>query len=220
MNPIIELKDIHKRFAMRPVITGFNLTVQQGEILGMLGPSGIGKSTVLRMIAGLTAPDSGHIRVNSNHIGYVFQEARLLPWDTALNNVVLPLRAQGINRHKALEHARYYLRCMELSESENAYPHQLSGGMRQRVALARAFAIGPDILLLDEPFTGLDATLKETMRNLLDSALDACPATIIHVTHDPSELLNRTNRTIHLEQKLEGYTGACLTETDQQRQLS
>lgn len=221
MNTIIELKDIHKQFGQRPVITGFNLTVQKGEALGMLGPSGIGKSTILRMIAGLENPDAGHIRVDSTHIGYVFQEARLLPWDTALNNVALPLRAQGVSKRTALEQARYYLQRMELSEFEDAYPRHLSGGMRQRVALARAFAITPDILLLDEPFTGLDGTLKKTMRHLLESALETSRTAVIHVTHDQSELLDRTNRIIHLErQGRERCTGALPTRTIQQGQIS
>ncbi|WP_147820752.1 ABC transporter ATP-binding protein [Salidesulfovibrio onnuriiensis] len=221
MNAVIEMKNIHKRFGRRPVIAGFDLTVQQGEVLGMLGPSGIGKSTILRMIAGLEKPDAGRIRVRSAHIGYVFQEARLLPWDTALTNVALPLRAQGMDRKAAAEKARYFLHRMDLSEFENVYPHQLSGGMRQRVALARAFAVSPDILLLDEPFTGLDKNLKETMRTLLESALETSRAAVIHVTHDPSELLDRTSRLVHLEQLgQERCTEARLTKTIQQGQTS
>lgn len=221
MSVVIELEDIHKRFGKRPVIAGFNLTVREGEALGMLGPSGIGKSTILRMIAGLEKPDSGRVRVHSPHIGYVFQEARLLPWDTTLQNVALPLRAQGKDKGTAMERARYFLRRMELSEFENAYPHQLSGGMRQRVALARAFAVNPDILLLDEPFTGLDSVLKETMRHLLESALETSRAAVIHVTHEPSELLARTSRIVHLEQQgNERCAGARLTKTIQQGQTS
>lgn len=198
MTPIIEMKNVNKRFGKTPVVTRFNLTVQPGEILGMLGPSGIGKSTILRMIAGLETPDSGHMHVDSSHIGYVFQEARLLPWDTALDNVILPLRAQGMDKKKATDRARLYLKRMRLFTFEKAYPHQLSGGMRQRVALARAFAINPDILLLDEPFTGLDKNLKKNMQHLLDTILEASQIAVIHVTHDQSELLGRTNRTIHL----------------------
>ncbi|NDV18470.1 ATP-binding cassette domain-containing protein [Pseudodesulfovibrio sp. JC047] len=198
MTPIITLQDVHKHFGAQPVVNGFSLTVQPGEILGMLGPSGIGKSTILRLIAGLETPDSGDIQVNSPHIGYVFQEARLLPWDTALNNVILPLRAQGMDAQTATQRARHFLHRMKLFAAENAYPHQLSGGMRQRVALARAFAISPDILLLDEPFTGLDIDLKKIMRQLLESTLKTCNAAVIHVTHDASELLAGTNRIIRL----------------------
>ncbi|BCS87628.1 ABC transporter ATP-binding protein [Pseudodesulfovibrio sediminis] len=226
MSAIIEMKGVHKRFGKRPVISGFNLTVKQGEVMGLLGPSGIGKSTVLRMIAGLERPDSGSIRVGTAHIGYVFQEARLLPWDTALNNVVLPLRALGQTRWEATDRARHFLKQMELSEFEKVYPHQLSGGMRQRIALARAFAISPDILLLDEPFTGLDRGLKETMKQLLESALldsntDVNGTAVIHVTHDPSELLDRTNRIVHLEQQSNAQcVGACLTKAIQQGQPS
>ena len=201
MSPIIELKNIHKKYGRNPVVTRFNLTVQPGEVIGMLGPSGIGKSTIMRMIAGLETPDSGHMQIHTSHIGYVFQEARLLPWDTALDNIILPLRAQGMDREKATDRARLYLSRMGLFTSEKAYPHQLSGGMRQRVALARAFAINPKILLLDEPFTGLDKALKDTIRDLLETLLQVSQAAVIHVTHDQSELLGRTNRIIHLGQQ-------------------
>jgi NitT/TauT family transport system ATP-binding protein len=193
------MENIHKRFGKRPVIAGFNLTVRQGEILGMLGPSGVGKSTILRLVAGLETPDSGRIRVATSRIGFVFQEARLLPWDTVLSNVVLPLRAMGMSKPEALERARRFLRRMALSEFEESLPSQLSGGMRQRVALARAFAVAPDILLLDEPFTGLDKALKKSIRGLLETALDECGAAVVHVTHDPAELLDRTSRIVELK---------------------
>ena len=201
MNRIVEMRNVHKRFGNHSVLTGLNLTVEQGQALGMLGPSGIGKSTVLRLIAGLDNPDSGDIRIASPRIGYVFQEPRLMPWDSALNNVAMPLRAQGVDKHEALTRARYYLKCMELTDFEYAYPNQLSGGMRQRVSLARAFSVTPDILLLDEPFTGLDARLKKSMKKLLEATMKDSKAAIIHVTHDPAELLDRTDRIIRLERQ-------------------
>lgn len=214
MSAVIEMQDICKRFGKRPVLTDFNLTVNRGEVVGMLGQSGIGKSTILRMVAGLENPDAGNVRIHSAHIGFVFQEDRLLPWDTALDNVILPLRALGIDRNKARSHARSYLRSMELSEFEKAYPHELSGGMRQRVSLARALAVAPDILLLDEPFTGLDQDLKKTMRRLLESALNENRAAVIHVTHDPAELLARTDRIIRLKrQGMPSKADACPAET-------
>lgn len=221
MSTIITLENIHKSFGNRQVITEFNLTVKQGETIGMLGPSGIGKSTILRMIAGLEMPDMGHINVNSTHIGYVFQESRLLPWDTTLNNVILPLCAQGMNKATARKRAQHYLQLMELAEFEDTYPHQLSGGMRQRVALARAFAISPDILLLDEPFTGLDKPLKESMRQLLEAGLENTSTAVIHVTHDPTELLDRTHRIVHLEQQgQERQIGTSFIHPHQQGQTS
>ena len=201
MSAVIEMRGIGKRFGKRPVIADFDLTVNRGEVVGLLGQSGIGKSTILRMVAGLEKPDAGRLRVHSDHMGFVFQEDRLLPWDTALDNVALPLRALGMGRREAHAHARSYLRRMELSGFEQAYPHELSGGMRQRVSLARALAVSPDILLLDEPFTGLDRDLKEAMRGLLESALEPGRTAVLHVTHDPGELLGRTSRIITLERR-------------------
>jgi ABC-type nitrate/sulfonate/bicarbonate transport system ATPase subunit len=201
MNSIIKLANIHKKFGDCTILSGFDLDVKHGEVLALLGPSGIGKSTILRIIAGLEKPDSGSIDIGTSHIGYVFQEARLLPWDTTLNNVALPLRALGVEKHEALDRSRYFLKCMELSKFEGMLPHQLSGGMCQRVSIARALAINPKILLLDEPFTGLDKKLKNTMRSLLESSLDTNQTAVIQVTHDHSELLDRTNRTLHLDRK-------------------
>ncbi|WP_051249650.1 ABC transporter ATP-binding protein [Maridesulfovibrio zosterae] len=201
MNSIIKLTDIHKKFGNYTILSGFNLDVKHGEVLALLGPSGIGKSTILRIIAGLEKTDSGSVEIGTSHIGYVFQEARLLPWDTTLNNVALPLRALGVEKHEALDRSRYFLKCMELSKFEGMLPHQLSGGMCQRVSIARALAINPKILLLDEPFTGLDKKLKNTMRSLLESSLDTNQTAVIQVTHDHSELLDRTNRTLHLTRK-------------------
>ncbi|WP_421902122.1 ABC transporter ATP-binding protein [Maridesulfovibrio sp.] len=196
--PIIRLKNINKKFGKNPILSGFNLEVNHGEILALLGPSGIGKSTALRIIAGLEKPDSGSMEIGTTHIGYVFQEARLLPWDTALNNVALPLRAMGIKKHEAIDRSRYFLSRMELSKFEKMLPHQLSGGMRQRVSIARALAVNPKILLLDEPFTGLDKRLKDRMKSLLESSLDINKTALIQVTHDHSELLDRTDRTVYL----------------------
>lgn len=208
MSAVVEMRSVCKRFGKRPVIVDFDFTVDKGEVMGLLGPSGIGKSTLLRMIAGLEKPDVGNIRVRSSHIGFVFQEDRLLPWDTALDNVVLPLRALGMDRLAAREQARFYLERMELAEFEKAYPHELSGGMRQRVSLARALAVAPDILLLDEPFTGLDRELKGTMRGLLASVLEPGRTAVLHVTHDPGELLDATDRVVTLARRGAGEDGA------------
>ncbi|PID73868.1 MAG: nitrate ABC transporter ATP-binding protein, partial [Desulfobacterales bacterium] len=120
-----------------------------------------------------------------------YAEERLSPANKG-SNVILPLRAQGMNKSHAAERAGYFLHRMELSKFQTLYPHELSGGMRKRVALARALAITPDILLLDEPFTGLDGKLRHSIRHLLETALEESRAAVLHVTHDPAELLDRT----------------------------
>jgi NitT/TauT family transport system ATP-binding protein len=199
MNMLIQFEQVSKKFRGRPVLTDFNLTVQANEALGILGPSGVGKSTLLRLIAGLEIPSAGSVRVNARRIGYVFQEPRLLPWDTVLSNVTLPVFAMGAAAQEAYQRARRLLELMGLSNFEAAYPHQLSGGMRQRVSLARAFAVNPDLLLLDEPFTGLDRALKTAMREQLESILKFSAATVIHVTHDPGELIGSTRRMLNIQ---------------------
>lgn len=209
MSALVELEHVRKKLGGRPVLADVNLAVREGEVVGLLGPSGVGKSTLLRMIAGLEIPDSGRVRVRSTRIGYVFQESRLLPWDTVLHNVALPLLALGLGRREAMECAGDYLSHMELAEFGRCYPRELSGGMRQRVALARAFAVSPDVLLLDEPFTGLDNRLKESMGRFLESALEAKNIAVVHVTHDPSELRRRSTRVVELDR---GECGACLAE--------
>jgi NitT/TauT family transport system ATP-binding protein len=193
MNAVVKLEKVGKRFGRRVVLKDLDLCVHSGQVVGMLGPSGAGKSTVLRMIAGLERPTSGMLTVRSERLGYVFQEPRLLPWSTALENVAYALRAGGSSASDARREAARYLELMGLGGRERAYPHELSGGMRQRVSLARALAIKPDLLLLDEPFNGLDPALRDAMRALLDSALEAGRVTVIHVTHSPAELARCTD---------------------------
>jgi NitT/TauT family transport system permease protein len=199
VEPVLRLQGVGKYFQGREVLRGVNLEVGTDEIIGVLGPSGVGKSTLLRLVAGLERPDHGSLQMKARRLGYVFQEPRLLPWCTAQENVALSLMAQGLKKGRARALARAYLAAMGLRGRENAYPSELSGGMRQRVSLARALALSPDLLLLDEPFTGLDPDLRRNMLKFLQASLAHHHTAVIQVTHDRAELPAATRRVIYLD---------------------
>jgi iron(III) transport system ATP-binding protein len=215
---IISLKEVSKSYAPRgfgarhkPVsrgaaVSGFSLDVAQGEILAVLGPSGCGKSTTLRLIAGLESPNQGEIWVEgrqvagsgvwvqpeARRVGLVFQDYALFPHLTVARNVAFPL-----NRLPASERAARVAEMLELvglSGYEERYPHQLSGGQQQRVALARALAPKPSVVLLDEPFSSLDADSRLAVREQVRGILKAVGATVLFVTHDQEEALYMGDR--------------------------
>jgi len=155
-------------------IDNVSFDINYDEFVCIIGPSGCGKSTLLRIIAGLERADSGQILFRdqpitkpSPKVTMVFQTFGLLPWKTAMENVELPMEVAGIDKAEAKARADRYLRTVGLGMFENAYPHDLSGGMRQRVGVARALAIGPEVLLLDEPFSALDELTAKSLRVLL-----------------------------------------------------
>ncbi|MBV9339269.1 MAG: ABC transporter ATP-binding protein, partial [Acidobacteria bacterium] len=156
-------------------LANINLDVRAGEFLCIVGPSGCGKSTLLHLIAGLSRPSSGNIRVNGKPIRgagtdriLIFQDLGLFPWLTVRQNIEFGLKMKGLARGEREVKAREYLRLVHLSQFENSYTHQLSGGMRQRVALARALALEPDVLLMDEPFAALDAQTRDLLHDELE----------------------------------------------------
>jgi ABC-type nitrate/sulfonate/bicarbonate transport system ATPase subunit len=153
----------------------------------ILGPSGCGKSTILNLIARLDNHSSGTIAVGGNRVGFVFQQPRLLNWRTVAGNVLLPLEGQKLNRSASQALAQKYLALVGLAGYENYYPLQLSGGMQQRVAIARALAIDPDVLLMDEPFSGLDEITARKLRQELIRIWQETGKTILFVTHSISE---------------------------------
>lgn len=176
-----------------------SFTLAEQEFLCVLGPSGSGKSTLLRLLAGLIKPTTGSIQfgcLQGEHprISLVFQQANLMPWRTVMQNILLPLELQGVEREEALDRANAMIHLVGLEEFAQAWPSELSGGMAQRVAVARAFVAEPDLLLLDEPFGSLDALTRERMGGELLKMWQSQQTAVIMVTHSISEALLLSDR--------------------------
>jgi NitT/TauT family transport system ATP-binding protein len=186
---VLTVSHVGRRFPGGTVaLRDANLRLDQADFVALLGPSGCGKSTLLRLIAGLDQPDDGTLNWDSGppasgDIGYVFQDATLLPWATAEENVYLPLRIRGTARDAAMPEVRAALHRVGLAGFETARPKQLSGGMRMRVSIARALVTRPKLLLMDEPFAALDEFTRHTLQTDLLSVWQSAGCTVVFVTH-------------------------------------
>jgi NitT/TauT family transport system ATP-binding protein len=208
--PVVELTDVSHSYGRRTAIRDVNMAIpdvpDRGQCRVLLGPSGCGKSTILRLIAGLIRPTKGDVRVHGQTVtgpgrdrGMVFQSYSSFPWLTVLDNVRFGLDLQRIRRAQGDAEARQLIERVGLAGHEQAYPNQLSGGMRQRVAIARTLACKPTIILMDEPFGALDPRTRSEMQDMLaglwaDGELNT---TIIFVTHDVDEAIFLADR-IHV----------------------
>lgn len=206
---VLEVKNVSKTFrngAEVHALENVSFNLNYDEFVCIIGPSGCGKSTLLKIIAGLEKADSGEVLFKGHpvtgptpKITMVFQSFALLPWKTAIENVELPLRVNGIDPNEARSRAEKYLRMVHLDGFENAYPHDLSGGMKQRVGVARALALHPEILLLDEPFSSLDELTAKDLRILLlkiwsDPTLPT--NNFLMITHNVEEAVMMADRII------------------------
>ena len=185
--------DVGKKFVMATghvdALRGFTLNVPRDRFTAIVGPSGCGKSTLLHIAAGLDTQFDGRVdfSVDRRHVAYVFQQPRLLPWLTVVQNVRLVLQSRGLDRAQADKIAYRYLDLVALHGFEDAFPAQLSGGMQQRASLARALAIDPQLVLMDEPFGALDElTARKLRAQLLQLYMDV-PRTVLFVTHNVTE---------------------------------
>ena len=188
-----------------------NLSVEKNEFLVILGPGQSGKSTLLRIIAGLEKPTTGRVFLDGKEIGgpapdrgLVFQRYTLFPWKTVVGNVELGPKLRGVGKKERREVAFHYINLVGLKGFENAYPHQLSGGMKQRVGIARAYANHPEVMLLDEPFGQLDAQTRYFMEKETIRIWETEKRTVIFVTNNIDEAIYLGDRIITLEGKLPG----------------
>ncbi|HYU19082.1 MAG TPA: ABC transporter ATP-binding protein [Chloroflexota bacterium] len=184
-------------------LRGISLDIEEGEFVSIVGASGCGKTTLLRIVDGLIAPSAGQVLLNGRRIAgpgpdrsFVFQQDSLFPWRTVMDNVLFGLEVQGRLNGQARQVAEEMVHLVGLDGFERAYPHELSGGMRQRVNLARALAVDPEVLLMDEPFASLDAQTREIMQSELLRIWNARRKTVLFITHQIDEAIYLADRAI------------------------
>lgn len=205
-------RDFHTRSGVTHAVAGVDLTIQRGEFVALIGRSGCGKTTLLRMIGGLLAPSAGTIQVDGKELwsgtqvdpnaitklGFVFQESNLFPWFSILDNIALPMKLRGVGKAARRARAAELAALVGLGGFENSYPRELSGGMRQRAAIARALSTEPELLLMDEPFGALDALTRERMNLELQRIVLETTSTVVFVTHDIPEAVFLADRVVHM----------------------
>ena len=208
-------------------LDGLSLDVGAGEIVALIGPNGCGKSTFLRVVAGLLAPERGAVTLDAQRItapdpriGLVFQEPRLLPWRSVADNVTWPLELAGWPADRRASRLTELLRTVDLEEAAGLRPVQLSGGMRQRAAIARALAFAPEVLLLDEPFSALDALTRERFNLELLGLHEQQAITVVIVTHSIPEAILMADRVIVLTPRPGRVAGEVRIDVPRPRSLA
>ena len=213
----LELTGLRKTFGAQTVVHNFDLSIEKGEFVSFLGPSGCGKTTVLRMIAGFETPTAGSIRIdgkevtnlspNGRKIGMVFQAYALFPNMTVADNVGFGLKVAGRPKEEIKSRIAEMLDLIKLGHLGERYPYQLSGGQQQRVALARALAVKPQVLLLDEPLSALDAKIRVSLREDIRNLQRQLGITAIFVTHDQEEALSISDRIVVMHEGRADHVG-------------
>lgn len=210
---VLSFHGVTKRFAVRTAtpftaVQDLSFVVAKGEFVSIVGPSGCGKSTVLNMTAGLDRPSEGRVTLSgeavtgpNKHVGFMLQKDLLLPWRSIVRNVEFGLEARALNRAERRERALRELARCRLSDFANHYPFQLSGGMRQRAALARTLAIEPDMVLLDEPFSALDAQTKLLLQRSFARTIHDSGVTALLITHDLAEAVAMSDRILVMSER-------------------
>lgn len=193
------IENISHTFDNKEVLNNINLCLKEGEIMAIVGRSGCGKSTLLNLVAELIDLESGKISNHFNETSILFQDSRLLPWKTVKENIGWGLKIKNVDKSTRNSIAETLASEVGLlKEDLDKYPHELSGGMKQRVAMARSFAIKPDLLLLDEPFSALDIGLKDDLHRLLIDEISQRSLTVLFITHDIMEAVKLADRIVVL----------------------
>lgn len=200
-NRVLNVEKVTKEYNHKNIIENIDIHLNQGEFVSILGPSGCGKSTLFNVIAGLLTPEQGKVFVNERDVtgetgivSYMYQKDLLLPWRNVIDNGILPLEIQGMSKHEAREKVVEILPIFQLEGHEEKYPVQLSGGMRQRVSLLRTYMFSKDIMILDEPFGGLDAITRLKMQEYLLDILKKIEGSVLFITHDIDEAIFLSDR--------------------------
>ena len=199
---ILQFHNVSFHYDEKPIIHELNASIHEKEFVSIIGPSGCGKSTLFRLITGLEKVSTGQIELTETKhhpVGYMPQKDMLLPWRTIIENAALPLECQGVQKKEAQIKAKELLQKFGLQGYETKYPKDLSGGMRQRVSFIRTLLTGGEILLLDEPFSALDALTKASLQEWLFEQWKEWEKTILFITHDVEEALFLSNRIFVVE---------------------
>jgi len=197
---MIKIENLCFSYDNNPIIENLNVNFNEDSINCILGSSGFGKSTLLNLVCGLNTNYTGIIELNDDSFSYVFQSPNLIPWLTIYENMNFTLKhvIPGAYIHKKIEH---YLNLVDLLEYKDMFPHELSGGMKQRVSLARAFAFPSNYLLMDEPFTGLNASLKKSLKEIFLKLWNMEKKTVLLVTHDIEDALSLSKNIFVIKKK-------------------
>ena len=191
--PVITVSQVSKRFGYHPVLDRVSMHVNHREIVCVLGISGSGKTTLFNLISGMLEPEEGEI-ITDSKIGYMMQKDLLMPWKTVMDNIALPLLLQGVDKKSAMAKVSDYLDQFGLSGKSGDYPNVLSGGMRQRAALLRTYMQSGEVLLLDEPFSSVDAITRHQLHRWLLEIFNDLSLSILLITHDIEEALLLADR--------------------------
>ncbi|WP_219848934.1 ABC transporter ATP-binding protein [Pseudomonas poae] len=201
LNPIIELEGVSKRYGDMLALDNVSLRIEKGEFVVIVGASGCGKSTTLNMIAGFDHPSEGLVKVEGRQVtevspntGMVFQQYALFPWLSVIDNIAYGLKMKGMKKAERRAIAQQFVDMVGLKGFENAYPKQLSGGMKQRVTIARVLANDPAVMLFDEPFAALDAMTRQVLQEELVRIYEQSGKTIVFITHSIDEALMLSSR--------------------------